>query len=81
MPKFFVDFQDEGTVHRDDEGSELADFEQARNEAIGMLPQIAKDELPNGEHREFVATIRDHTGVAIYRATLTFHGEWLSTSD
>lgn len=78
MPKFFVDFQDGITIHEDDEGSDLLGFEQARNEAVAMLPQVARDELPDGEHREFVATVRDENGVALYRATLTFNGERLS---
>ncbi len=77
MPTFYVDFRDGDKFHRDEEGSELAGFEQARDEAIGMLPQFAKDELPDGEHREFIATVRDAEERELYRATLAFHGERL----
>ena len=78
MPRFFIDFQDGDTLHSDDEGSSLLAFEQARDEAVGLLPQIARDQLPDGEYREFVATVRDKNGVALYRASLTFRGEHLA---
>ncbi len=77
MPKFFVDFQDGEVIHPDEEGSDVAGFEQAMVQTIGMLLQIAKDELPDGEHRNFAATVRDESGVALYRAKLTFCGEVL----
>lgn len=75
MPKYFVDLQDGDVVHEDDEGSDLSSVEDARKEAINTLSLIAKDELPDGEHREFIAIVRDAGGTALYRATLTFHEE------
>ncbi len=78
MPRFFVDFRDGDNFYKDEQGIDVADFEQARNEAIALLPQVAKDQLPDGEHHEFVATIRDEGDVMIYRASLTFHGDRLA---
>ena len=78
MPRFFIDFRDGSTLHEDDEGSDLLGFEQARDEAVGWLSEVARDQLPDGEYREFVATVRDENGVALYRASLTFHGERLA---
>ena len=78
MPRYFVDFQDGDTVQPDEEGSDLIGFEQARIEAIELLPQVARDELPDGEDRTFIVTVRDASHKALYRATLTFHGERLS---
>ena len=78
MPKYFVDFQDGDVLHPDEEGSDLFGFEEAREEAIALLPQVARDKLPDGEHREFIATVRDESGVALYRASLIFHGERLT---
>ena len=77
MPKFFIDFRDGDVLIIDDEGSDLHSFEEARLEAVGLLSQVAMDRLPDGEHRQFVATVRDENDVALYRATLTFHGERL----
>lgn len=79
MPLFYVD-TDDGTVHvHDDEGIEVADFAAARNAAISALPDMARDKLPDGEHRIFVATVRDHAGTILYAATLTFRGQRMPT--
>ena len=43
----------------DKEGTELDDVEDARDEALETLGQIAKDQLPQGDRRKFVATVRD----------------------
>lgn len=72
MPKYFIDFQDGELVHPDEEGSDLPGFEDARIEAIALLPHMAKQKLPDGEYREFIATVRDEGGIALYRASLTF---------
>ena len=78
MPKYFFDFQDGSLILPDEEGSNLSGFEEAREEAIALLPQVARDRLPDGEHREFIATVRDESGVSLYRASLIFHGERLT---
>jgi hypothetical protein len=43
-----IDFFDthDGEFHRDDEGSEQADFEAARKEAMIFLPEVARWEIP-----------------------------------
>ena len=78
MPYYFIDFQDGDDLQRDRDGHEMESFERARAEAVALLPQVAKDELPDGEHRTFAVTLRDEKGVAVYRATLTFRGERLA---
>jgi len=78
LPKYFIDLQDGDFAYPDEEGSDLAGFEEARNEAITLLSQVARERLPDGEHREFVTTVRDEGGIALYRASLTFYGERLS---
>ena len=82
MPRFYVDLQDEGEVHKDYIGSELESLEQARIEAVSLIFQVSTDKLLGGECRELIATVRDEAGTYLYRATLVFKGEWLSnTSD
>ena len=78
MSHYFIDYQSVAGLQEDDEGSDLATFDQARKEAIGMLAQMANYQLPDGEHREFAAIVRDDKGTSLYRATLTFHGERLN---
>ena len=44
--------------------------------ALRALPDMARDIIPDGDHREFVVTVRTEGGSEIYRATLTLKGEW-----
>ena len=74
MPRFFID-TDDGDVHvQDDEGFDLEDVEAARREAMTVLPDMARDKLPDGDRRTFVATVRDHAGSVVYSASLTLVG-------
>ena len=77
MYQFFIDFDDGDDVCFDEEGFEAESFERARDEAIRLLPQVANEKLPDGNHREFVATLRNDRGIAVYQATLTFNGRHL----
>ena len=54
MPRYFLDFTDTGELLRDDEGMELVDLEAARMEALASLGEIAKDQLRDGDHRDFI---------------------------
>jgi hypothetical protein len=51
----------------------LADLEHARAEALEALGQIAKDELPDGDRREFKIVIRSEVGQLLLTASL-FYG-------
>ena len=71
MPLFFFDIHDGVTYTRDSEGSDLPDEETARREAQGVLPDIARDKLPDGERRDFIVDLRNADGRYIYTATLS----------
>jgi hypothetical protein len=71
MTRFFFDTDDSGKRMRDEEGTQLASLEEARAEALTTLAGIAKDELPDGDHRDFSITIRDETGREYLTATLS----------
>ncbi len=74
MPRFFIDTDDGDVRVHDDEGFDLADAEAARREAMTVLPDMARDKLPDGDRRTFVATVRDEAGSVLYSATLTLVG-------
>ena len=74
--KKLVDTNDDDTPVEDDEGQDLADAEAARKIALAALPDMARDKMPNGDHRTFCASVRDQTGVVIYEASLTLVGTW-----
>lgn len=59
MQRFFFDISDNGQMVRDTEGTELADLEAARNEALATLGGIARDELPDGDRRDFVIEVHN----------------------
>lgn len=77
VPRFFFDIQDGSETQPDDTGLNLADASQARKVAISTLPDVARTALPDGDHHEFIATVRDETGRQIFRATLSLSAEWL----
>ena len=75
MPLYFFDVVDNGVVSRDEFGVELTGFDEARGEAIVLLPDIARDELPDGERHVFACWVRDERDRVVYRGTLTYQGE------
>jgi hypothetical protein len=76
LPRYFFDTNDGECQSRDTEGTELADLETMRREATGLLPDMAREELPDGNHRVFACRVRDDTGAEIFVATLTLEAEW-----
>jgi hypothetical protein len=77
MAKYFFDINDGENRHCDADGLELADREAARREAISTLPDVAREELPDGNERTFVCLVRDESGNTIFEARLSLHAEWL----
>ena len=77
MPRYFFDYRDNEVPLVDREGADVADFEQARQEAFDMLAEMARNKPPDGDHRVFTVTVRDDHR-EVYRVTLTLHGERLA---
>jgi hypothetical protein len=75
MPRFYFDTYEDDAVFADAFGDEFESFEEARAQAISILPDMARDEIPEGDHREFGCDVRDASGVIVYRARLIFRGE------
>ena len=75
MPLYHFDVTDTGRLTRDEEGLELPNTQEARKQAIAALADIAKDELPDGDHREFIIEVRDGGPEPIMRATLSLNVE------
>ena len=81
MPRYFFDTDDGDQSFRDDEGLDLPHVEAAREAALDALPDMARDKMPDGDRRTFVATVRDAYGVVVYSATLSLKGEWRATRE
>ena len=76
MTVFYFDVYDNGRLSRDDHGFDLDTAAEARNQAVSLLPNLARDQLSDGDHHSFVCVVRNAGGVALYRASLTFEGRW-----
>lgn len=75
MPRFFFDVTDSGKTSPDSEGVEFPSVDEARREALRTLGEIAKDELPDGDHRQFSIDIREGDGAPILTAALSLRVE------
>ena len=74
--RYFFDVRDGGVVQVDSDGTVLADLQEARHEALATLGGIAKDELPDGDMREFMISVRDGDGRIHLRASLVMRVEY-----
>jgi hypothetical protein len=74
MARYFFDVRDGDGFHRDTIGDEFASFEDARDQAQALLPNIAREELPDGELHQITCDVRDETGRVVYRGELTYQG-------
>lgn len=79
MPRYYFDVTDEGGARRDAVGVECPDLAAARAEAVRVLPDIARHEMPkDGDRHLFTVIVRDGRGCPVYTATLGFAGLWLT---
>ena len=57
---------------------EFSDLEAVRLQAMRILPEIAKDEVPaDGDRQTFTVMVTDEDGKPVYSAALNFTGMWL----
>ena len=78
MPRFFIDTSDQHVFIRDDVGMEYEDIEAAKTAAVDALPDMARQELPDGDARAFLAVVRDEHGRTLIQATMNFSVAWLT---
>jgi hypothetical protein len=71
VPRFFFDIHDGEDFTLDREGLDLDDLEAAKAEAKRTLPEIVKDEMPDGDRRDFTVDVKDAAGQIVWRVTLS----------
>ena len=74
MPRYYFDVRDRDGFHRDEIGDEFESFDDARTQAQSLLPDIARQELPDGELHTITCDVRDDTDRIVYRGEITYHG-------
>lgn len=77
MPLFYFDIDDGERFTLDDGGLECPDRKAARDYAIGVLPDLAREALPDGDTHRIVVTVREESGRPVFRAVLSLKAEWL----
>ncbi|GJE46832.1 DUF6894 family protein [Methylobacterium soli] len=78
MPLYYFDFHDGPRHSFDDDGQEFPDIKMARDEAIGALFDVARDERRAGDRRDCIADVSDESGRIVFRARLSLTPEWLT---
>ncbi len=78
VPRFFLDTYDGDSFIPDEEWIELDNLEAAKAEAQKTLPEMARDNLPDGDQRVFIASVRDEAGQVVLRITLSLVVEYPS---
>lgn len=78
MPRFFFDTYDGGLFIPDEQGQELKNIGAAKLRVQEVLPDMAKDGLPDGDQRVFIVSVRDEAGQVVVRAALSLVVEYPS---
>jgi hypothetical protein len=74
MPRYYFDSRDNNSFIKDEDGVELASFNDAKKEAARALGGIARDVLPGAVVRILTIEVRDDLG-PVLKATLRFEIE------
>ena len=77
MPLYFFDSGDGECFLRSDVGVELSGLQEARDEAVRLLPSIAHDMGARYNGQDVVSMVRDERDQVVFRATLSLKAEWL----
>lgn len=76
MPRYYFDTTNGETAYVDTDGMDLVDDEDARRHALEALPDMASDDMPDGDERKLEVSVRAENGALIYSASLTLEGRW-----
>ncbi|RYC32396.1 hypothetical protein D3273_08370 [Lichenibacterium minor] len=77
MPLYYIDLYDNEVLARDEFGLELDSLYEAREQAIALLPDMARHGLPDGDSHDYTAVVRCHEGRVRYEVTLSLRGGWV----
>lgn len=78
MPRYFFDFWENGNLIADDEGSDVPDFEAAKDEAVVDLAELALEILPAGGSHELKLIVRNENGEEMLELSLNYQEKLLT---
>ena len=76
MERFYFDLYNTEHSQRDSEGQLLASRERAGMEALRILHDVARDEMPGGRHLTITVKVLDEKRDQIFEASLTLESSW-----
>lgn len=77
MSRYFFDLHDGEEFTADVDGIVCASLDDLSFHAVDVLPDIAREILPDGPRRTFSVKVRDHDDQRVFRATLTLATAWI----
>lgn len=77
MSRYYFDINDGHDFTRDDDGMVCDTLEQLGYQAVDVLPDIVREELPDGPRRTFSVKVRNDRGRYVFRASLTLASAWI----
>ena len=80
MPRYYFDVDDGQALTVDLDGIECSSMDELRFAAIDGLPDLARDQMPNGDHTKMVVKVRNADGNYLFEASLTLSVKWAGRS-
>jgi hypothetical protein len=77
MSRYYFDIHDGHDFSSDEDGTDCKTLKDLSYQAVDVLPDIVREELPDGPLRTFSVKVRDDTGGYVFRATLTLASAWI----
>lgn len=74
MGRYFFDIRDATGMHRDTIGEECENFDEARQQAQSLLPDVIRTQLPDGEYHLVTCDVRDEDDRTVYRGEISYRG-------
>jgi CheY-like chemotaxis protein len=81
MPRYFFDLDNGRTNYVDTIGTELAEREAVRGEAVGFLAAVFRDAAHHDSGPVHMVSVRDEVGRVIFTTALTLQSDWRDAGD
>ncbi len=76
MQRFYFDLYNSEHSQQDSEGQLFADRERAGLEALRILQDVARDEMPVGTNLKITVKVLDEKRDQVFEASLTLDSAW-----
>ncbi|KAA3447288.1 hypothetical protein C7I87_27240 [Mesorhizobium sp. SARCC-RB16n] len=76
MKRYYFDLYNGDGLVSDDDGQPFESQEQARAEAIRILQDVARDEMPDRDLVKITVKVRDEAGAQVFEASLVLTAGW-----